>query len=280
MGSTLSRSQLMSRAELRKELSVVVPTYEEAMNIDELCKRVFKAVTKEGITAELVIVDDFSGKGTEDTVKVVKQLQDQKYDIRIIVRRPEQGRGLSSAVVLGLDEAKFDTMLVMDADLQHEPESVPAIAAPIFDKRADFSLGSRNTEGGKVQDWPLHRKIISGGATALALPLANCSDPMSGFFSIDKATYKKGRKGLNPMGYKIGLELMVRCRCKKIMEVPITFRDRAKGESKLTMKQNILYLRHLLHLYWFRYPALLLVVFLAILITIFLVVRIVTQLIL
>ena len=236
----------------KRELSVVVPTYEEAMNIEPLCKRLFAATAKAGITTELYIVDDDSGQGTLDTVKVVDGLK-KDYDIKLHIRRKGEGSGLSSAVILGLRNAAYGTLLVMDADLQHEPEAVPAVALPIFEGTGDFSVGSRNTDGGKVEDWPLHRKLISGGATALALPLASCSDPMSGFFCLSRDTFKKGT-GLNPMGYKIGLELMVRCGCTKVVEVPITFRDREAGESKLTMKQNLLYVMHLAHLYWFKSP--------------------------
>jgi len=106
-----------------------------------------------------------------------------------------------------------------------------------------------------VEDWPLIRRIISWGATALARPLTSCSDPMSGFFALPRSTLNRA-KSLNPTGYKIGLELMVRCRCTEIAEVPIRFRDREQGESKLTMKQNLLYLAHLARLYWFAYPIL------------------------
>jgi dolichol-phosphate mannosyltransferase len=105
------------------------------------------------------------------------------------------------------------------------------------------------------EDWPLIRRIISWGATALAKPLTSCSDPMSGFFALPRSTFERA-KYLNPTGYKIGLELMVRCKCQNIVEVPIQFRDREAGESKLTMKQNLLYLAHLARLYWFVYPKL------------------------
>lgn len=244
----------------KNELSVVVPTYEEAMNIKPLCTRLFKANEAQGITTELYIVDDDSGQGTIDTQKVVDELK-KDYDVKLHIRRKGEGSGLSSAVVLGLQNAKYDTMMCMDADLQHEPEAVWRVAEPIFAGTGDFSVGSRNTDGGKVEDWPLHRKLISGGATALALPLASCSDPMSGFFCLSRDTFKKG-ENLNPMGYKIGLELMVRCGCTKVVEVPITFRDREAGESKLTMKQNLLYIQHLGHLYMFKYPGSLIGLFL------------------
>ena len=141
----------------------------------------------------------------------------------VLVRTKE--RGLSSAVVHGFKDAKYDVLVVMDADLQHDPKYIPLIAGPIINKTADFVLGSRNVGGGKVEDWPLHRRIISWGATNMARPLSSSSDPMSGFFSIHKNTFAKA-KGLNPMGYKIGLELVVRCGCKNVQEIGIVFRDR------------------------------------------------------
>lgn len=237
-------------------LSVVVPTYEEADNVVPLCKRLFAAMRAAGVDAELLLVDDDSGAGTIATLAVVEQLKAEGYNIRIHVRRRHEGKGLSSAVLLGLSLAHHKTMLVMDADLQHEPESAPSVAKPVLDGLAEFAVGSRNVSGGKVAEgWPLVRRIISNGATLLARPLTSCTDPMSGFFCLSLNTLKRAEKaGLNPMGYKIGLELMVRAKCKAVQEVPITFRDRQHGESKLTMKQNALYLMHLAHLYWFAYP--------------------------
>lgn len=90
---------------------------------------------------------------------------------------------------------------------------------------------------------------------------------MSGFFSLSRDTLNKG-KYFNPKGYKIGLELMVRCDCKNIIEVPITFQERTAGESKLTMKQNILYAQHLIYLYSFKYPLLMILLLLFIIISI------------
>ena len=236
------------------KVSVVVPTFREERNVEALTRRLFAATRAAGIDAELVIVDDDSGAGTVETVRIVGELAKEGYPVRVRVRRRAEGTGLSSAVLLGLQkEAKNDVLLVMDADLQHEPEAVPSVLAPVLEGRADFAVGSRNVGGGVVEDWPLVRRIISAGATALAKPLTTCSDPMSGFFALPRSTLNKATY-LNPMGYKIGLELMVRCRAKNIVEVPIRFRDREAGESKLTMKQNLLYLLHLLNLYFFMYP--------------------------
>ena len=245
-----------ARSRTPRTLSVVVPCYEEALNVKPLTTRLFKALRAAKLEAELLLVDDDSGQGTVDTLAAVAALQKDGYAVRAHVRRRHEGSGLSSAVVLGIGMARHAVVLVMDADLQHEPESVPAVAAPVLDGAADFSVGSRHVGGGEVDgSWPLARRVISWGATALARPLTACSDPMSGFFCLRRDTFDRGAAvGLNPMGYKIGLELMVRCGCARVAEVPITFRDREAGASKLTMKQNVLYLRHLAHLYAFAYP--------------------------
>lgn len=119
---------------------------------------------------------------------------------------------------------------------------------------ADFAIGSRNvSEGGIGFEWSWVRSVISKGATLLAAPLTASSDPMSGFFCVHRATLNKGRRACNPLGFKIALEIMVRCRCRRIVDVPIMFRDRVSGESKLTMRQNVEYLRQLFALYWYLY---------------------------
>src|SRR5208337_1975571 len=96
------------------------------------------------------------------------------------------------------------------------------------------------------------RWLNSRVATILARPLTSVRDPMAGFFCLARATFESGRD-FNPIGYKIGLELIVKCGCEKVVEVPIHFEDRQFGESKLTFKQQLLYLQHLRRLYMFKY---------------------------
>lgn len=176
-------------------LSIVVPTYEEAENVRSLCTRLFAATRAAGLNAELLLVDDDSGAGTLATCAAVDTLRAEGYDVRAHVRRRHEGKGLSSAVLLGLRLARHDVLLVMDADLQHEPESAPAVAAPVLNGAAEFAVGSRNVSGGKVADgWPLTRRLISNGATLLARPLTPCSDPMSGFFCLSRKTLRRAEK--------------------------------------------------------------------------------------
>mmetsp|Transcript_22978 Transcript_22978/g.50266 ORF Transcript_22978/g.50266 Transcript_22978/m.50266 type:complete len:270 (+) Transcript_22978:268-1077(+) len=235
-------------------LSVVVPAYDEAPNIRPLTERLFAATRAANIEAELIVADDES-KGSEATRDAVEQLAKEGYAVRILMRRRAEGRGLSSAVLLGFQQARHDVMLCMDADLQHEPESVPAVALPVLKGGADFAVGSRHVgDGGLGFDWSPVRRVVSAGATLLAWPLTASSDPMSGFFCLSKKTLVRGASsGINAMGFKIGLELMVRCRCTRVADVPITFQERVAGESKLSGKQQVLYLRQLASLYVFKF---------------------------
>jgi len=243
------------------KVSVVVPTFREDGNVEALTRRVFRATRAAGLDAELIFVDDDSGESTLATERIVRRLSEEEgYNVRVHVRRRGHGRGLSSAVLLGLQKlATADYMLVMDADLQHEPESVPDVLAPVIEGRADFAVGSRHVAGGEARDFKLSRRVISAGATLLARPLTTCTDPMSGFFALPRSTLRRAER-LNPMGYKIGLELMVRCDARRIVDVPIRFKDREAGESKLTLKQNALYLVHLANLYSFKWPVAVVVV--------------------
>lgn len=234
----------------KEPVSIVVPTYQEAENVPILAERVFAALRGADLPGEMIIVDDDSRDGTEDAVRRLAE----QYPIRIITRTDE--RGLSSAVVRGFREAEHDILLCMDADLSHPPEAVPDVMAPIAGNTAEFCIGSRYAKGGKTkEDWGLWRRINSLGATLLARPLTSAKDPMAGFFCLRRETFSRAEQaGLNPIGYKIALEIMIKARCRRVAEVPIEFSDRLYGQSKLSLRQQVLYLQHLLRLYRFRWP--------------------------
>jgi len=238
---------------------VIVPTYNETENIRPLCERLFKALKAAGLEGDLIVVDDES-EGTAETAKIVKELIGEGFPVQIHCRKRSEGRGLSSAVLLGFGLAARSVILCMDADLQHEPESVPGVARPVLEGSAEFSVGSRNVDGGGVGfEWSPLRRLTSLGATMLAWPVARSTDPMSGFFCTRKEVLSRGDGKLNTIGFKIGLEIMVRCRCYPVQDVAITFQDRAAGESKLSAKQYKLYVEQLISLYWDRYGISLLV---------------------
>jgi dolichol-phosphate mannosyltransferase len=122
-------------------------------------------------------------------------------------------------------------------------------------KGSDFVVGSRYAEGGATDDnWGFFRWLNSRVATLIARPFTSISDPMSGFFALRRATYSKA-DFLNPIGYKIGLELLVKCRCSRISEVPIAFADRIHGESKLSLREQLRYIQHIRRLFLYKYGA-------------------------
>ena len=150
-----------------------------------------------------------------------------------VVRRPGKA-GLASAVVAGFAAARGDTLLVMDADLSHPPEVTPDLIRAI-DNGVDLAVGSRYVRGGGIEDWPLRRRIVSRVACLMGNALVPIRDSTSGFFAIRRAVIDGVR--LNPIGFKIGFEVMARGRYRKAVEVPYTFRDRELGKSKFGRRQ-------------------------------------------
>jgi dolichol-phosphate mannosyltransferase len=201
------------------------------------------ALQQAGLRGEIVIVDDNSPDGTP---AVCARLAEE-HPVRLLVRETE--RGLSSAVVHGLHHARGDVLVVMDADLSHPPEKVPELVAALRDESVDFVIGSRYVQGGTTaEDWGVLRWLNSKVATLLAWPLTSAADPMAGFFALRRTTFGAARS-LDPIGYKIGLELLVKTGCRSVKEVPIAFANRLHGTSKLTLKEQVNYLRHLKRLY-------------------------------
>ncbi len=230
------------------EISIVVPTYREAENLPELFARLSAAMKSDSLNAEIIVVDDNSPDGT---VEVCREADRSDLPIRLLVRKNQ--RGLSSAVVAGLRQARGDYLIVMDADLSHPPERIADLIAGLRDG-SDFVIGSRYVAGGSTSaDWGFLRLLNSKIATWLARPLTIAQDPMAGFFALSAETYREAATDLEPIGYKIGLELMVKGHCVAVSEKPIHFEDRRQGESKLNLREQLNYLRHLSRLYQYKY---------------------------
>lgn len=221
-------------------ISIVVPSYNERENLPLLARAIFDVI--DPARAELLLIDDDSPDGTAAEADRLSR----EFPIRCVVRHNE--RGLATAVIRGLREARGDVIVVMDADLSHPPEAIPLLVAPLADPRVQMVIGSRFVTGGTVDlDWPLHRRLNSLFARLLARPLTPVNDMMAGFFAVRKRDIRF--ELLRPIGYKIALELIVRHGWKNIVEVPISFRDRAAGRTKLNAAEQLRYLRHLLRLY-------------------------------
>jgi len=228
-------------------LSIIVPTLREAPNIPILTDKISNAVSQVIPSWELIIVDDNSRDGI---VGVCDKLRRDGAPLRLIVRKKETG--LATAVLRGFDVARAPIFVVMDADLSHPCSLIPVFYEKI-QNGADFVIGSRYMPGGGTDDkWTVLRFINSKIATLLAMPLISVSDPMSGFFAIRRSLWRQC-EDLSPLGYKVGLELIVKGKPKNLQEVPIHFRTRKFGESKLTTRQQLLYIRHLIRLYTYKW---------------------------
>ena len=185
---------------------------------------------------ELVVVDDGSPDGTADLADGLGET----HPIRV-VRRPGKA-GLASAVVAGFTAARGDTLLVMDADLSHPPEVAPQLVDAIA-RGGDLAVGSRYVTGGGIEDWPMKRQIVSRVACLMGQVLVPVRDSTSGFFALRRSVLD-GVK-LNPIGFKIGFEVMARGRYQKVVEVPYTFRDREHGASKFGQREIFQYVKQL-----------------------------------
>lgn len=229
-------------------VSVVVPTYKEADNLDELVRRVSDSLHQLEKLFEIIIVDDASHDGTDARIA---SLQGDGFPVRLIERQNE--RGLSSAVLCGFQAAQGDVLVCMDADLSHPPEALPRMLREFERGDVEMVVGSRYVAGGTTDEkWGLFRKLNSRVATWLARPFTRIKDPMAGFFAIPRRVFQR-TSTWDPVGYKIGLEILVKTRTRRVAEIPIHFSDRKRGNSKLTLKEQLNYLRHLVRLGRFKY---------------------------
>jgi len=223
----------------------VVPTYREVESIPHLVARLQGVRESTGLDLDVLLMDDDSGDGSEALVASLALPW-----VRLVSRKTN--RGLSYAVLDGLMLSNRETFVVMDADLSHPPEKIPEMLAAL-DEGIEVAVGSRFIDGGSTaDDWGLLRWLNSRIATLLALPLTTLSDPMSGFFAIRRATVLAGRD-FNPVGYKILLELIIKCRCRTTIDIPIHFDNRRFGASKLSVKEQLKYIQHLRRLYIYKY---------------------------
>lgn len=226
-------------------ISIIVPTYREAQNIPALLARLDALRRDWGLTLEVLFMDDNSRDGSVEIVEAAG------HDwARMIVRT--RNRGLALSVIDGFKAAQHPILVCMDCDLSHPPEKIPQMVLGL-NSGQQCVIGSRYVPGGSTDDdWGFFRWLNSYVATLMARPLTYVRDPMSGFFALRKADFDQARD-LNPIGYKVALELIVKCDFENVGEVPIRFTDRVEGESKLTLKEQLKYIQHLRRLYMHRF---------------------------
>ena len=220
------------------KLSLVIPTYNEKENIQKLIKKIQEEFNENKINGEIIIVDDNSPDGTG---KILEDLKKKQKNLKVIHRSGKLG--LSSAVLEGWKIADGEVLGVMDADLSHPPEKIKELFGAIENGEADFTIGSRYIKGGKIEGWNLKRKLMSKTATLLSRIYTKVKDPMTGYFMIKKEVIKD--VDLNPKGFKILLEVIIKGKYKNIKEIPITFINRVEGKSKAGTKEIFYYLQNL-----------------------------------
>ena len=214
------------------EISLVIPTFNEKNNIRKLLHKISE-LTSKCFSIEAIIVDDDSKDGTIDTIETyIQQSSNQFLEIKLHKRKDQ--KGLSSAILDGIGLSSHEYVIVMDADLSHPPEIITKMCTLLQDSY-HLVIGSRYVEGGKVENWPFKRKLISKSATLIAkigLDIKQ-KDPMSGFFGF----HKNILKGIDfdAIGYKILLEILVKNKNIKIKEIPISFKTETMERVNLEL---------------------------------------------
>jgi dolichol-phosphate mannosyltransferase len=223
------------------DLSILIPTLNEEGNISNTIRRIETILSIHKISSEFLILD---GNSTDNTLAEVNSVQS---DYPNIIWCP-CGKSLSGSVIEGFQIAKGDAFLLTDADSSHDLDLIPEMYHAL--SSADVIVGSRYMKNGGIDKWPISRKAISFGATFLArLLFPNVQDPVSGFFCVKKSVVENVE--LNPIGYKILLEILGRGNYTKVTELPYTFQDRKVGQSKLKSKTILDYIKQIIELVYY-----------------------------
>ncbi len=223
--------------------SIVIPTYNEASGIGKLLRALNATFQANGLDGEIIVVDDNSPDGTGD---IVEQLSAQ-LPVRCLHRSGKLG--LSSAVIEGWKIARPQSLALgaMDADFSHDINALPQMVRALQSGEYGLAVGSRYVPGGGIVNWPKRRIVTSLVACWLARPLTRVRDVTSGYFLVRRDAIEGVT--LDPIGFKIGLEVIAKAKYGKAIEVPYVFTDRVVGESKLNQREIFNYLRQLGRLY-------------------------------
>jgi dolichol-phosphate mannosyltransferase len=206
-------------------VSIIIPTRNEVENIAPLVSRIVSAAVR---FHEIVFVDDHSVDGTLNIIRSLAAI----HPIRLIEQN-SAAPGLAAAITAGAAAAGGELLVVMDADLSHPPERINDLLAPLRAGIADMAIGSRYVPGGSTPGWPFWRRMLSRAGSALAYPITGVHDCMCGFFAISRARLLE--LAAPAIGFKIAFEVIVRGRpTLRVVEIPIAFRDRIRGQSKMS----------------------------------------------
>ena len=223
------------------KFGLVIPTLNEAGNVPVLLDRIHKALGRASVEYEVIVVDDDSQDGTAQAVQAYAERNPRT---RLLARKGQ--RGLAGAVIHGWEHTDANLLGVIDADLQHPPEVLPSLLRPTLDG-ADIAIASRYANGNGAGEWNKLRLLISRCGTWATTPLQRkdlrIKDPLSGFFIVRRACI--AGLDLQPEGFKILLEILVKGKIRKAVEVPFHFGNRYSGKSKADVRVALQYF-HLL----------------------------------
>lgn len=228
------------------DLSVVIPTFNESYGISKILRSLHSSLTELQIKFEIILVDDDS---PDNTWEIAAELLEEIPELTVI--RRVGAKGLATAVICGWQYSNGRLLGVMDGDGQHPVGVVKDLFTVFSDKNNEVAIASRYLPHGGIKKWSLSRRLLSRGAQTLGqllLPgaIGTINDPMSGFFIVKRSIITKTE--LDPVGYKILLEILARSQANKIQEVPYVFLERSSGKSKVAISHYSSYLRHLLRL--------------------------------
>lgn len=220
-------------------VTIIVPTYNEAENVDLLLERIFAVPALRLLDLEVLFSD---GASTDETCPCVERWM-TTHQVRLV--RSQVNEGLSAAVMAGARAAAGEFVVVIDADLSHPPEAIPELLAPLMAGECDMAIGSRYAKGGGTPEWPFSRRLSSRLATLPARLLTDVKDPLAGFIAVRRERLATMNRAV--CGFKIGLELLATSGdYLRVREIPILFRDRCHGVSKMSVQVVVDYCHQLL----------------------------------
>ncbi|MEA1925875.1 MAG: glycosyltransferase family 2 protein [Patescibacteria group bacterium] len=235
-------------------LTIILPTFNEKENINPLLDRLFDSLRIANYNYEILFVDDSS----DNTPDVIKQRISKNPNIRLIHRSKEERTGLATAFIKGFQKAKGKYICCMDSDLQHPPEVVPELLEKATGDNADIVVATRYAKGGSAEGlgslktlYGVYRRVVSIGmkyfTQIIFIPTRKTTDPLGGFFLFKKELLSD--MVLEPRGFKILVEILMRTQHGEVSEIPYKFLVREDNESKATFAQGLEFLKHLLHIF-------------------------------
>ena len=221
---------------MMNKYSIVIPTLNESKNILDLVNGISRFLNKK-IKYEIIIVDDNSNDGSG---LILNKISRQKKNFKFFIRKEK--KDLSKSIIFGIKKTKFENLIIMDGDLQHNPKYLPILINEFQRNKLDILVATRNFK--KREGLSFVRFVVS----KLLIFFINLlfkkqtSDPMSGFFLIKKNIFNKSKKKLYGKGYKILFDIILSSNIKKILDYQIKFKIRKKNKSKM----NFIVIMHLI----------------------------------